>query len=354
MAVDPSLVEKIQADTTFRADVIEQILSLKDLLKKIGEDPDLSSHFVLIGGTAINLFSNSIPRLSVDIDLDYTNKNNVFKPALIDKHLNILSRLGSSIKMKAYDSRKANEKSAEKLRMIFEYNSNFLPSEGTVKLDISYLMKETVYEPKKLKMQQIHSSDGFSNLSFSVADPHELWAGKAIALVYKTSEDPKPNEVSDLYSMQIARHLFDVSRLMETWKDKTNILQNTKLRKAFILKGVPRVNDLYFLGGDKLRKCTSKQIETELDPYLHQPNNKKGNPERPSLDKMKRSAKEFLHIVCSNVWTEKEKQFTEEFQERGNYKPGLLFDRKSKEYKRLVNNKYLISKAQERRLKTKK
>jgi predicted nucleotidyltransferase component of viral defense system len=98
MAVDPSLVEKIEADTTFRADVVEQILSLKDLLKKIGEDPDLSSHFVLIGGTAINLFSNSIPRLSVDIDLDYTNKNNVFKPALIDKHLNILSRLGNSIK----------------------------------------------------------------------------------------------------------------------------------------------------------------------------------------------------------------------------------------------------------------
>lgn len=56
MSVDPSLVERIQPDTTFRADVIEQILNLKALLKKISEDPHLSRSFVLIGGTAINLF----------------------------------------------------------------------------------------------------------------------------------------------------------------------------------------------------------------------------------------------------------------------------------------------------------
>lgn len=50
------------------ADKVERLL---DLLEEIGRHPDLQGKLALHGGTAINLFMLSVPRLSVDIDVSY-------------------------------------------------------------------------------------------------------------------------------------------------------------------------------------------------------------------------------------------------------------------------------------------
>jgi predicted nucleotidyltransferase component of viral defense system len=58
--------------TGFRAEALEKVLWLLDLLEGFRSHPFLKSRMALKGGTALNLFVFEVPRLSVDIDLNYT------------------------------------------------------------------------------------------------------------------------------------------------------------------------------------------------------------------------------------------------------------------------------------------
>lgn len=53
-------------------DTFEKVLRLKEILRFMNEDEFLREHLLLKGGTAINLTVFNLPRLSVDIDMDYT------------------------------------------------------------------------------------------------------------------------------------------------------------------------------------------------------------------------------------------------------------------------------------------
>ena len=57
--------------TGFRADMLERVAQLIGLLAAIQRHPFLRGKLALKGGTALNLFVFDVPRLSVDIDLNY-------------------------------------------------------------------------------------------------------------------------------------------------------------------------------------------------------------------------------------------------------------------------------------------
>src|SRR5690348_3967490 len=59
------------SDTGFRPEVLEKVHRLLDLLEVINGNEFLRERLALKGGTALNLFIFEIPRLSVDIDLNY-------------------------------------------------------------------------------------------------------------------------------------------------------------------------------------------------------------------------------------------------------------------------------------------
>jgi predicted nucleotidyltransferase component of viral defense system len=56
-------------NTGFRAEILEKVIRLIDLLNAFVQDEFLQSRIALKGGTALNLFHFNLPRLSVDIDL---------------------------------------------------------------------------------------------------------------------------------------------------------------------------------------------------------------------------------------------------------------------------------------------
>ena len=63
---------RMATESGFVRDTFEKVLRLKEILKFLNEDKSLREHLLLKGGTAINLTVFNIPRLSVDIDMDYT------------------------------------------------------------------------------------------------------------------------------------------------------------------------------------------------------------------------------------------------------------------------------------------
>ncbi|NLC03548.1 MAG: nucleotidyl transferase AbiEii/AbiGii toxin family protein, partial [Tissierellia bacterium] len=59
----------------FVRDTLEKVIRLADLLEYLNTNPLLKDSLGLKGGTAINLTIFNLPRLSVDIDMDYLISN---------------------------------------------------------------------------------------------------------------------------------------------------------------------------------------------------------------------------------------------------------------------------------------
>jgi len=57
--------------TGHRAEILDKVIRLIGLLNQIFDNSFLRDKLALKGGTALNLFYFDVPRLSVDIDLNY-------------------------------------------------------------------------------------------------------------------------------------------------------------------------------------------------------------------------------------------------------------------------------------------
>lgn len=71
MRISRERLETLSTETGFEARILEKVMRLYGILNAFQDHPFLEGKFSLKGGTAINLFLSSIPRLSVDIDLNY-------------------------------------------------------------------------------------------------------------------------------------------------------------------------------------------------------------------------------------------------------------------------------------------
>ena len=71
MQWDRITLGRMAKEMGFVRDTLEKVSRLADVLKFMEEDELLSQSLALKGGTAINLTIFNLPRLSVDIDLDY-------------------------------------------------------------------------------------------------------------------------------------------------------------------------------------------------------------------------------------------------------------------------------------------
>lgn len=71
MKLDAAYLNDVAKQTGFDPYNVEKILRLKELLREFLRHPFLREKLVLKGGTGINVFLFELPRLSVDIDLNY-------------------------------------------------------------------------------------------------------------------------------------------------------------------------------------------------------------------------------------------------------------------------------------------
>lgn len=71
MILSPQRLQREAIATGFRPESLEKVIRLISLLEGVFREPELRGRLVLKGGTALNLFLFDVPRLSVDIDLNY-------------------------------------------------------------------------------------------------------------------------------------------------------------------------------------------------------------------------------------------------------------------------------------------
>ena len=71
MKISPEKLTAEAEATGFRPEELEKAAQLLGLLDALRSHPFLKDKLVLKGGTALNLFVFDVPRLSVDIDLNY-------------------------------------------------------------------------------------------------------------------------------------------------------------------------------------------------------------------------------------------------------------------------------------------
>lgn len=76
MQLDRFALGRMAKELGFVRDTLEKVCRLADVLKCMESDELLSKGIALKGGTAINLTIFDLPRLSVDIDLDYCRTTN--------------------------------------------------------------------------------------------------------------------------------------------------------------------------------------------------------------------------------------------------------------------------------------
>jgi predicted nucleotidyltransferase component of viral defense system len=200
---------RLSGEMGFNPLMLEKVLCLMQLLQSLNKHPFLKGKWVLKGGTALNLFIFNLPRLSVDIDLNYIGsvdceQMRTDRPKIEQACKAVFSREGFTVKRVPTDHAGG--------KWILSYTS-YAGQPGNLEVYFNFMFRQPLWEPQKrgsIKIGRYVAED------IPVLDQHELVAGKLAALLARTQ----------------SRDLYDSARIFETLT-----LDNDLLRLAFVVYG---------------------------------------------------------------------------------------------------------------------
>lgn len=209
MILSPEGLARAAASSGFREDYLEKSIRLLYLLEAIKDNPLLRSRLALKGGTALNLFIMELPRLSVDIDLNYIGSPE--REVMLEERPLVERTLQAVCGREGFRVRRIPSDHAGG-KWLLRFDST-LGREGSLELDINFLLRIPMWDPMTTDSRALgdHRAKGIA-----VLDKHELMAGKAVALLSRSA----------------ARDLFDSHGLLRTLS-----LDADKLRLAFVVYG---------------------------------------------------------------------------------------------------------------------
>jgi predicted nucleotidyltransferase component of viral defense system len=227
------------ADSGFQVESYEKAYILVRLLEGVRSHPFLGPRMALKGGTALNLFVLDLPRLSVDIDLNYIGaaerETMLAERPLVDQALQqVVGRMGCAVK------RAPTEHAGGKWRMTY---TTALGRPGNIEIDVNFLLRTPLWPAMP---RDSHAIAGNQATQVLVVDNHELAAGKLAALVARSA----------------SRDVFDARELL-----RRPGLDRTKLRLGFVVYGGANRMDWRTVTFEKVR-TTPADVYTQLLPML--------------------------------------------------------------------------------------
>ncbi|AQQ71701.1 Type I restriction-modification system methyltransferase subunit [Limihaloglobus sulfuriphilus] len=202
-------ITSISASTGFEAGIVEKVIQLLNLLNRINSHPFLKNKLALKGGTALNLFMFDIPRLSVDIDLNYVGR--LDREQMLSERPKIEQALQAVFSREDFTVRSIPaEHAGGKWKLTFR---GFSGISSNLEVDLNYMFRQPLWEIQTLNSNLLGS---YQAQNIPVVDIHELAAGKLAAL----------------FARHQARDLFDAHYILCNQN-----LDIKRLRTAFIVYG---------------------------------------------------------------------------------------------------------------------
>ena len=195
--------------TGFGGEPLEKVFRLMALLDALNSHPFLKTRVALKGGTALNLFHFDVPRLSMDIDLNYIGAADrettlTDRPKLEQAVQAVCSREGLAVR------RVPSEHAGGKWRLTYVASTG---GSGNLELDVNFMLRTPLWPPR---IAECHPVGSFKTAPVTVLDPHELVAGKLAALLARSAN----------------RDVFDAHRLLVAPD-----LDHARLRLGFVVYG---------------------------------------------------------------------------------------------------------------------
>jgi predicted nucleotidyltransferase component of viral defense system len=277
----------------FRAEILEKVVRLIELLNELFDNSFLRKRLVLKGGTALNLFYFDLPRLSVDIDLNYIGS--IDRDTMLEERkeleeilLRLCQRSGFVVK------RTATEHAGGKWRLNY---ASVIQASGNLEIDLSYLHRVTLWPvalKNSCKLGPIQAID------IPVLDLHELAAGKLAALM----------------SRRASRDLYDAHRLLcDPWSRQQ--IDISRLRLAFVIYGGMNRHDWRMLNVENINFDNS-ELKNKLIPVL----SKKEPQESAWVNRLVDECRAaILHIL---PFSEAEQKFLNLLLDNGEIYPSLI------------------------------
>lgn len=185
-------ITRLAKENNFTVAGIEKVMRLSNILNDLNNQPEFSGKLLLKGGTAINLLVFDLPRLSVDLDLDFSK--NVSKEDMLAEREQINKALDSYFQQNGY---RKTERSNFTLDSLSLHYNTVTGSGDKIKLDINYHNRSHIFKPEVKSIEFPFIRENKTSFVVNYVNPIELFAGKIKAFY----ERCKPRDIYDLFSL---------------------------------------------------------------------------------------------------------------------------------------------------------
>ncbi len=284
----------VEAEVTgFRAEVLEKVIHLLHLLDGFRSHPFLKDKLVLKGGTALNLFYFKLPRLSVDIDLNYIGA--VDRENMLAQRPKVEEAIRAACSREGFSVRRVPEEHAGG-KWLLRYESA-LGQGGNLQVDLNFMFRIPLWPAITLNSHPVGS---YEVSGIQVLDIHELAAGKLCALLAR----------------QQGRDVFDSQQLLNH-----NDLEQKRLRLAFVVYGAMNRKDWRTVSVQDV-DFSADELSHQLLPLLHI--RSAGGDESPASygKRLVEECRDRLSVVLP--FTDSETEFLNLILDKGEIVPSLL------------------------------
>lgn len=278
----------------FIRDTFEKVLRLKEILEYFNTQEYLVKHLILKGGTAINLTVFDLPRLSIDIDMDYVPNDS--RDDMLIARDNIAGIINRYMEKEGYSLSQTSRFS----HSLDAFHFNYINSGGNkdmIKIELNYSLRAHILEPV---YRDILNDVFKSNIKIRTVAPLEIFSAKGNALISRAA----------------ARDLYDWENLIDQ-----NMFADEKdlFRKCFVFYTTITADNVhgdYDFDLSAIDTLDFTKIRRDLFPVMRKKDNFK-------LEERKIQAKQYIKDLLR--LTETENEYIERFAAK-EYHPELLFD----------------------------
>ena len=291
-------LDAIAKEQGFIRDNLEKVMRLVEILGYFHQSELLSKTLVLKGGTAINLTIFNLPRLSVDIDLDFSVNCN--REEMLQMRQVVNEEILLYMESQGYKLSPSSKSPHALDSWVFNY-TNAVGNNDGIKIEINYSNRCHILPIIDVPVAIPYLDD----VIVKTLSPIELFATKINALIGRGAA----RDIYDVYKM-VSHNLFATI-------EEQNLLRKVTL--FYLTVGSSRQSNetpIEFTSFPPIDKVRFPQIRSQLLPVLKR-------SEHFDFEAAKAEIKTYLARLLT--LTKEEQQYVTNFNQR-QYTPELLFE----------------------------